>query len=282
MENFISDWFDVCRRSFDEEFVYATGYAKLIQNSIRQCRTVADAMDTSPLKEVLEEILNLAKGAKGVSTAADLSTMVEEQAIVHCIVVDAPLQTEAGKAQYDLVTSLSDEKQELVGAHEKLADRKIREVIRLVPETTHRGMVDNYKDSAVVKMHGEEDDDGYVMIYLDAKQVCESYSSPAHRLPQISAQAVKKLVAPIMEPRLVDGELGANDMYVFCDGGRHGIENSLLGSLTDADGKAISKHKKDLVRHVHGRRGCFPKRCEPWSRHCSPNRDDPHMQQQCT
>ena len=240
-----------------QEIVYGDEHYATLKNAVRQSRTAADVLDTSPIREKIadmDEQLKASKDAgkdKPESTSSGPTPVNSQFAVASGF---SPIDSEFSKAQVQLIMSLDEEARDLVSHFEEKANRGVREGAKLVFETTHNAMVDQLKESTVAQL--AIPDDAYLLVNFDVGYLGESVSSPWARRVSLSAPILKKAMAAIVEVRCDGDGIQDNDLFAFHDGGKHACEAAMLGTLVDpTNGKQIPKVKKDSLRQLHGRLG---------------------------
>ena len=118
-----------------QEIVYGDEHYATLKNAVRQSRTAADVLDTSPIREKIADMDEQLKASKDVgkdkpdSTSSGPTPVNSQFAVASGL---SPIDSELSKAQVQLIMSLDEEQRDLVSHFEEKADRCVREGVKLV------------------------------------------------------------------------------------------------------------------------------------------------------
>jgi hypothetical protein len=216
-----------------------------MRSALKQARSVEDTIDLHPFDEITEEIKSLLKDAQLDADATESAGSTAAVAAEDKHSIAKAFIGVDDTTKLSILTGLSDDDDTKIRIAEEKARRLVMEGAKIEPEpATSKMLATMLQESPVGQML--ESSDGYCLIIYSSNQSGESTSSPWSRRVSLQTPSLKKLVNGVQRSRDDESRIHKNDLYCFCDGGKHGHDASLTQSITDSEGKAVQKQKRTL------------------------------------
>jgi hypothetical protein len=229
-----------------EDLVYQGTYDHIMRQSMKVNKSVSETLEVDSLVEQMDEVRALAISEGGVApgvpapVAALAEAAVEATAEFH---VACGMKTNTGEVdelKKEMLAKLNPEDKEKLRMFQEEADKLVSTYVKLIvmPKTDSE-LVQLLKEAPASSITG--DATSYCLFIYDPKLAGEAASAPKHRVCSIRTQHLKSVVRSALEARGNADGIQDGDAFLFFDGGRHGNESALLGSLVNSSGKRIEK-----------------------------------------
>ena len=204
-----------------EDAVYGCRFDGSLKNSVRNDKSVEEALAVEDFQEVLDKIEEQAEADKTCEKALHISDVED-----HLPELPAPVaevcRLSIGSAEAQKLTETDVGERELLSEFTSLAARMVAERIKLVDgKASETTLADIIRESAVGKVRG--DASGSAVIVYDTKLSGEDKKRPALRPPVVRKPHLDKMVRAVLRSRLSPTEplrLSPGDVSCMCDGGR--------------------------------------------------------------
>lgn len=218
-----------------QDIVFEMKYDSSLRNSLKRPDSVADALSSETIKELISDITKKSAEERGevLDNPSTIEPVEHEEDVDYLIALQSgSLKTitaeRLGKLEQDEADTLKD--------HQDLAVRQLQMGVRLIDGS----LPDKEIIASIQKIDSTI---GNLLIFYDVKASGEDAKRPESRKPQLRKVHLDRSVRVALRARTQDPDvlqLPDSDVFVFLDAGRHGNTGSLIGSLKDDAEKATS------------------------------------------
>jgi hypothetical protein len=178
-----------------------------------------EILELPSIAEVLQQIDD---GLKPSTTKEDDAAATDKHDAKAELSVVVP-----GSVEIDGLEKLDADDLQKVDGFKVLADRTIRQQVKLVLEPDSPALVAAAISDSVAGRATDESTDKKVIFVYDVKLSGESVTYPQIRRPPLRGH-FKKMIQGFLDSRQVKDELHGNDIFIFFDASKHGLPAKIL------------------------------------------------------
>jgi len=232
---------------FMEEVIYGKHYNSSLRAMLRAGKTVAGALEASPpLKEAIEAVEKaLAAEKEATQTTVDGTIVVQEdmtsviQDLTHEEELDIVLQPAGSNAESPQV-AVRDELQRHITAAQRAVRGNI--VIKVTPESVDE-VAEHIKNwGPIAARKGKDGTATSQTAFIWDQSICgEADHAPHLRQPPFQAKTLVCFLDGVLKARAensTDMTMRKGDLFIFADGGKHGIHTRMVKLLGDKPEKS--------------------------------------------